>query len=99
MDFPAHRPLFAALVLAIAGCASASDEQAQKDPVAAPAAAETATATDKVDRSAARRQQYAQLIEMQLVAQRCEWLAPIDALALSLTVAERRDRLAADGIA
>lgn len=99
MDFPAHRPLFAALILAIAGCASASDEQAQKEPVAAPAAAGTAAATDTVDRSANVRQQYAQLTEMQVMAQRCDWLEPIDALALSLTAAERRDRLVADGVA
>src|SRR5690606_26382961 len=99
MDVPAHRPPFAALVLASAGCASASDEQAQKEPVAAPAAAGTAAATDTVDRSANVRQQYAQLTEMQVMAQRCDWLEPIDALALSLTAAERRDRLVADGVA
>lgn len=96
MDFPAYRPLAAALILAMAGCADASDEAPQA--ATPPTAAATATA-EPVDQSAAVRQQYAQLVEMQTLAERCQWLAPIDALAVSLTTAERRDRLVADGVA
>ena len=94
MDFPAYRPLAAALILAMAGCADASDEAAQ---AATPPT--VAAAAEPVDQSAAVRQQYAQLVEMQTLAARCQWLAPIDALAVSLTTAERRDRLVADGVA